>query len=253
MPRIVTLKEALAYDKGEIIPSVRGKLTALYDRNSGTNDRGEWSIQNAELTDATGKIKLKITDRDALPKEWKGREVVLSCNDGNKGLTGLKADDDTYKGKTSKIIKVTPSAHIDLAQADSAHENSGEPEPESDRSNGFRPESNGIRTSPNGIREKSNGSQKTPNGSHFDVARVRITLSQAANLYLHSMLAASYVRDTYESVTGQPMCDEHFQATCASLFIKADREGLLTATPPGKFENQIAPKQPQREQQEAAA
>jgi hypothetical protein len=47
-----------------------------------------------------------------LDGKFKGRQIHLIAHQGQKGVTGLKIELETYKGKTSKIIKVTESAEI---------------------------------------------------------------------------------------------------------------------------------------------
>jgi hypothetical protein len=61
----------------------------------------------------TGEIKAKVTDRDALPASLQGKVVYFTATkSAAHGWTGLKVVLDTYKGKTSKVLKVTPTAEI---------------------------------------------------------------------------------------------------------------------------------------------
>jgi hypothetical protein len=114
--RILTVSEVLQRGKGELVPSIQGKVTFVSDLFSGTNASGEWRLQNLGLSDGLTEIKIKITDREMIPADWKGRQVALLCKEGAKGLTGLRVEEDSYKGHTRKILKVTPSAIIQLAE-----------------------------------------------------------------------------------------------------------------------------------------
>lgn len=224
--RILKIADVCALEDGETVPSVRGRLTAIYDRKSGQNDRGAYSFQNAELDDGSGKIKVKLKDRDALLPVWKGKLVVISCNESKTGLTGVKAADDEYKGKISRILWVTPSAHIDLAEADN-QQAPAEPTRQS------APASQPAKA-PNG-----NGHAPAPATGHAPgngQPTVRQRLNRLANLYLASLDAGMYVARTFEEQAGEPMSGEHFQACVSSLFIQATRENLQDQIAGGKYQ-----------------
>lgn len=106
-----TIAEILDSEVGMIIPRVEAKLQKVWDRKTGEGEHGAWSLQNGELVDATGSIKVCFS---GLPNisERQGDVMVFRAQSGKKGLSGIKVDENTYKGATSKQLKITKSAII---------------------------------------------------------------------------------------------------------------------------------------------
>jgi hypothetical protein len=97
---------------------VRGTITYVGERYSGNSSKtGEpWSLQNITIKDTTGEFRLVAKDRDAIPGTWKGKEFVIYCNEGEKGLTGLKIKEDKdKKGNVRNVLWFTGSGHIEEA------------------------------------------------------------------------------------------------------------------------------------------
>lgn len=220
--RVVPIKELAVLTLGETVPSVRGKLTAIYDRKTGQGQNGEWSLQNCELTDSTGKIKVKLDDRDALPKDWRGREVYISCNNGDKGLTGIKIKEETYKGNTSRILSVTESAHLDDAAAQ-------EP-PQDEPAPAKAPKAAPTQAAP--AQAKPVNGNGNGNGGKESI---KAYLNRQANLYLHCMEAAKYVVDTFDNLHPDSISPDHFQGVCSCLFIQASRDFKAADVATGTF------------------
>ena len=221
--RILPISEINKLGDGETVPSLTGRLTSIFDVKSGTNAKGEWSIQNATLRDGTGEIKVSIRNRAEIPRSWKGREVVIACNDGEHGLTGIKASDDTYREKTSRIVCVTGSAHIDLVE--------GSPAPQ------YTPPPAPMMQAPRQTQPPTNGNSNGASAPVDSVKAARKDLNRMANLYLHCLHAADYVRAEWDKdveIHGV-MSDEQFQACTSSLFIQSTRDGLLMSIPTGSF------------------
>jgi len=100
-------------EEGEAIPQTKGTVTQIYDRSAGENAHGGWSFQTIVLKDGPAEIKVKIKDRDPFPPAWKGKVIwLISHQDPKHGMTGLKIKLDTYQGKTTKLIWVTPTAEF---------------------------------------------------------------------------------------------------------------------------------------------
>jgi hypothetical protein len=110
--QIFSIAEVLQMPDGQLLEGVKGIVIGIYDQKTGENGYGPWSIQNVTLGDGKDKIKLKLSNRDSLDGKFKGQHIHLIAHQCQKGVTGLKIELDTYKGETSKIIKVTESAEI---------------------------------------------------------------------------------------------------------------------------------------------
>lgn len=105
-------------DDAEQVRACTGVLVKIYDHKTGTNQSGEWSIQRGEIKDKSGTIPVMFKDRDAIPKQWRGKELMFESHSGDRGLSGLYAYDDEYpkdSGKFTRMLKVTPTAEVYLA------------------------------------------------------------------------------------------------------------------------------------------
>lgn len=116
-PKEMTIADVLDLRRlpsdGEVIGSIAGKIKKVWEYKTGSGDHGEWSFQNIELVDGRDSIKVVLKDREELnDRDWTGVQVIISSTEGKKGWNGVKAKDDEYKGKTTRIAWVTGSADI---------------------------------------------------------------------------------------------------------------------------------------------
>lgn len=238
--RLVGIKEILGLEAGEAIPAVRGRLKAIFEQKTGTNTNGEWALQNGTLTDGTAEVKITFKDRAAIPMSWRGRELLLQCVSGDKGLTGVKAKDDDYKGKVTRIIYVTPSATVEELEAGPAADQPPAPAQPSSLSSEAESMPWDKRTDPKPPPpppepppHQAAPSPKATTGAQ-DVKR---QLNRTANLYLDCLLAGSYVREQW-GITGHTMTDEQFQSCVSSLFIQSTRDNHHTQVAGGVWSKQ---------------
>jgi hypothetical protein len=130
MARVIPVAELATMDDGEPIMVLRGVLTKVYDRSSGTNSNGDWSLQGAVLKDKTGETPVKFNGFDD-QKHLKGKEVLLECTKSSKGaFTGVKIKDDEWKGKITRYAWVTASANVGLAEENGNGNGHSEPQPQ---------------------------------------------------------------------------------------------------------------------------
>lgn len=123
--RVTPIKEIADLEPDEKIMAVHAKIKQVYGFSAGSNDHGDWSIQNIIVADRSGEIKVKIKDHDEIPKAWKGRDILIECTKHDKhGWIGVKTADDTYKGKTTRIVSISRTGKLGLAD-----ETSEEPAP----------------------------------------------------------------------------------------------------------------------------
>lgn len=105
----------------EVVPGVRGRVLFVGKYSEGEIKKGarigeKYQIQNIEVQDGTGKIKVMVNAHGPIEASWKGREIVICSHDGPKGLTGCYRDTDTYQDANAPMIRCTASAEIDLAE-----------------------------------------------------------------------------------------------------------------------------------------
>jgi hypothetical protein len=106
--RILTIAEALNLEPGEKVPALRGKIVKIFDRSSGNNEHGDWSIQNLELIDASDpklKLKVKVFDREDIPRSWTNKTIYIESGTGEKGIKGCEIKQDTYRWTEGQPIK----------------------------------------------------------------------------------------------------------------------------------------------------
>lgn len=246
--RVLTVEDCLALDPGETIPSVKGKICALFERKTGTNSTGEWSLQNGELMDASGKIKFCLVNREELDQSWRGRTVYIQCHEGDRGMTGVKLKEDDYRkveGIVKKMISITATAQIDIAEGSSQRQAAPAPAPA--KSNA-QPKQTAAPAQPAAKptqRQTAPMQQRTavliaasaqPSTAPSNDAAVRKALNKLANLYLHCLMAGSYVRGQWEANIGGRMTEEQFQACVSSIYIQATRMMLDGQLAAGSFQ-----------------
>ena len=115
--KITTIDEIKELDAGECVCLCSGQLISLYDYKDGNDGTRDWSFQRGKLKDRTGEMEILFKDREALARNWRGKKIVIEAHKGDRGFTGVYAEDDEYlkkKGKPYQIIKVTKSADIYL-------------------------------------------------------------------------------------------------------------------------------------------
>jgi hypothetical protein len=113
--RLIPISEILEMEDDEKVRACRGTIKTVYQQSSGTNEHGDWSLQNLIIKDRTGEIKVKLKDHDEVPKNWAGKEVLIECFKSEKhGWVGVQAKHDTWKKKTSTILYVTKAGEFGL-------------------------------------------------------------------------------------------------------------------------------------------
>jgi len=209
----------LGLGSGETVPAVKGTIKQVFDQNKGTNSHGDWKLQNIVLTDSAGEIKVKIADRDPIPGNWKGKLVCIECNDGGKGMTGIKAKDDEYRGKVTRILSVTPTAHITLVDANGGQAQQTQQPPVQQQS---QPPAQTQQASANQT-APANPPATNGNGSAVSAAA-----TQRSRDYYRVMSAVQTMRQGWDKEHPQAlMTDAHFQAACSTVFIQLQRDGVI--------------------------
>jgi hypothetical protein len=211
--RLVSVKEALAYSKGEIIPRVRGRITKVANQTKGGEGEKAYTVQTISINDGTGEIPVKIWDRDAYPQSVKGQMVTISSKEGPKGMNGIKADD--YRGE--KSLKITGTGIIEIEGVDG--------------SQASQPVQSTPAHTP-AAQSAPAATQQTPPAAPASNGNGSVNLSgeakEIARGYYRVMSAAHEMRLAWDK--GHPdfkMTPEHFQAACASLFIHCDKRGMI--------------------------
>lgn len=115
--RVTNISDIPGLEHKEAIPSVKGTLTKIWDYKEGEGEHGAYSFQNGTLQDATGTIKIVFSNQGNM-KGYLNREISIQSFSGDKGLSGIYAHDNVYKGATTREIKVTSTADVSLVSGD---------------------------------------------------------------------------------------------------------------------------------------
>lgn len=214
------------------LPPIRLRVNAIHDRRTGTGQRGEWSMQRLTGEDFSGDtITVLLTDRDPFPFQ-KGDTIQLECHNGDKGPSGVYADDDTYKDVTTRQIKVTRTGEIFIAMSDTAPapapQQAAAPAQPTQRREEHRPA-----PAPAPAAEKPRDATDDTTAA---VKAARREIVRITNLHALCVLAVDRMEaPLVEAATASPMRDSQRQAAVASIFIKAERQGLVDKMPASPF------------------
>jgi hypothetical protein len=213
-----------------LVYAFEGQITKIFKRSEGENAHGKWSIESVMAKDASGaEIKLMLKDREPCPYGV-GTSIRVEAYKGDKGYSGLYAEDDDYKGKVTRILRVTPTA--DLSRVDEAPSQRQAPASQPN-DGGWDEHEPAPRQAP---REPAREAPRhDESGKAVTPKEVKLTVLQIANLYLESLLATRYVAEAYKEKTGMDMSEGQRQACASSIFIKADRLNLHTEMPKAKI------------------
>ena len=230
MPRIVPLSEALTLDAGEQLPAIRGKVVKVGKYFQGESAKGPWSFQTITLEDGAVKADVKMKGRDQIPGTVVGKVMFAVANNGERGLTGVRAEEDEYQGKKSRLVLVTPSAEVTFGKGDWPV---GEtPATEPDRREEPPAESN--RETEAASRETEAAPAETSHPVVPSAAKgweaVKQDLNRIRKLHLLCCAAASNNVAALHKA-GIPVGDEFLQSASATLFIEACKRGGVAAIP----------------------
>jgi hypothetical protein len=223
--RVVSIGEVKQLDHKETVPSIRGIIKAVFKPNTGSNDKGPWSIQNVVIKDGSGEIKVSLRNHEIeVPASAKNQPILIACKESDKGKTGVYAEDDEYRGKVERILKVTGSATVQIGNGSVQAQSTPEPPrrhevpPDSEQDlaqRGLAP------TQP-----RTNGNGNGNGNGHAD--KVRDAAKVRARDYYRVLEAVQEMRQAWDAKhPAALMTDGHFQAACASVFIKLDRDGVF--------------------------
>lgn len=99
------------------LTEINGTVVAVYERR---NIAGGKSVQNAEISDGTTKVRLTVWGHEDI-SVYKDRVVVLTA--GPKG--GLTVKEDEYKGNKRKVISASATCQFQFIEVHNAAKPAG--------------------------------------------------------------------------------------------------------------------------------
>lgn len=233
--RIVPLQEVLKLDPGEVVPCVKARIKTIHDRKTGTGQYGAWSVQNIQLTDVSGvTIKAGVWNRPAIPSDWRGKIVVISSNEGKKGLAGVKVKEEEYRGQKNKSLEVADSALFEVA---------GMPEdaPPSAAATQTPPPAQNAAPAANGAQRQAheNGATEPPQrgpNPEDGIKLARKCAGRHANALSIAFDAAWHVAGQFHQKTGVDLGNDAIKSMAVHICISMGRDGVIDGLPSGRME-----------------
>lgn len=211
-----------------LVYGFRGTVKKVFSRNTGEGNHGPWSIQNVILMDEEQReIKMMIKDcPDFFFAPGDGIELEPKLSD--KGITGLYAIDDDYKGTITRILKATSTVIMKEPPS-----NPPKDIPAQSPANHASPARQTRERSPEHLSAVQQSTKNQNSEKTVDPFKdARKTVMKIANLHLLCAKAVSdYEAPAFKEATGRDMSESQIQGATASVFITAERSGLVNKMP----------------------
>jgi CRISPR/Cas system CMR-associated protein Cmr3 (group 5 of RAMP superfamily) len=195
------------------IEAFRAQVKKVYEGKSGEGAKGAWSLQNIIVTDGSNDFKVVFSGRSHFtPADIEGTEIFVKSHVSKTGnMSGIMLKFSEYQEKVRQELWIYESAKLSFGD-----DNTG----------------SAIIDYPTETKStESKDEFEEFNKSEDSVDAVKQLVLPAANMMLLCLDAAMYVKEQFESKHDTGMSREHFQAITSSLFINADKRGLITKVP----------------------
>lgn len=227
MPRMIKIQEALGMDPGELIPAISGTIKTVMAHKTGENNFGPWSIQFLRITDSSGRdIKVKVGNRDEIPKSAKGETIYLEAGKDEHGnLVDLKRIDETYKGNTEAVVDLRNRATMEIVGQSVDH---GQAPAQGDAPQEAPETFEGANHTTPPPSTSQGGNQAAPRPPQSQTAQAdreaKIAAAKLKNLCVLARKAAVQARGELKAL-GIEIEEGGVQAMASSIYIQLTREG----------------------------
>ena len=228
--RLVPLNEIVGYSDKEPLPMVRGKILAVKKQMSGQSSHGPWTMQDVEIEGDGCRMTVSLCNKEPLSGTNVGQVAEFSCHEGEKGLSGVYAQD--YKGV--RKIKVTQTGNIALLTgAAPPGVRPAPPRQEPARQVQAPPPQDEDRLPmDDDIPYDDAPDPKAKTATNNEIAEVKKSITQCANLMLLCHLCVEKVIvPEFKLATGKDMDEARKSALGTSLYISMERKGANTVMP----------------------
>jgi hypothetical protein len=120
------IADGFNFSKEDVIPSISGKVTKLYDAQEKEGQHGPYMLQNGVLETEHGEVKF-VSFGNPMDKTARGRNVTIKCGKDKKNkLGGVVYELNSYFSKkenreiTEEVIKISGLAVISFEGGQSA-------------------------------------------------------------------------------------------------------------------------------------
>lgn len=224
--KTTTIQELLSSSEDFNLEAFRADIKKVYEAKEGVSANGNWRLQPCLVSDGKNDIRVVFSGRNAFsPSDLEGKELFAQAYKSKAGnISGIKLKVSEWKGKEKKEVFIYEAARLSFGDEDAgtatfASDNESERKIVKEGS---------IKQSTDEFEEFSK--------SEDNIQGAKQDLAKSANLMLLCLDASRFVKTEYEGKHGSQMTDDQFQAITSSLFINADKRGLISKMPSTKME-----------------
>ena len=213
---VSTPSDLLQMSEGVVPEAITGVLTNLQANpvSGGEGDK-QYKFQNATLTQDGASIRIVFSNREDVPQELVGQQIVAKTRKNDKGLYGLKRKTGReYQGETPPEIWVYAGAELSGSESTSTESPAEAPAPRS-----------------NGVNGTDLPTSFTP------VEKAKRSFVQMGNCMSLCYDTALWVSKMQKEKNGFEMTEAQIQAIASSFFIKSDRSGIVDRMPQTPIES----------------
>ena len=211
-----TPSDLLQMSEGAVPEAITGVLTNLQANpvSGGEGDK-KYKFQNATLTQDGSSIRIVFSNREDVPQDLVGQQIVAKSRKNDKGLYGLKRKKGReYQGQTPPEIWVFAGAELSVNQGFKI--DSGTPD---------------ASTSAELVSQKPETETTTVTQAGNPVKDAKKRFVQMANAMSLCYDAALFLAKKQEEKNEYILTEAQVQAIASSFFIKADRNGIVDTMP----------------------
>ena len=203
--------------------AVRAKVEKVFDAKEGEGARGPWKLQAAVISQGGEEMRVVFSGRQTyLPDDIVGTEIYARAKRTKSGtFSGLQLKLDEYQGKPKKELFIYDNAEVSFGD-----EEAGEAILDFPKSN-----SEGANDNAQNVVTSTEQSVALSSDEEDSVLSAKKAITKSANLMLVCMDAARWVCQKYEEKHGENVTAEQFQAISSTMFINADKRGLVPTMP----------------------
>lgn len=213
---ISTPTDLLQMSEGVVPEAITGVLTNLQaNPTEGGEGDNAYKFQNATLTQDGASIRITFSNRESVPQDLVGKQIIAKCQTNSKGLYGLKRKKGReYRGETPPEIWVYAGA--DLSASEATHPVGGSSRVQANQA----------------VNVLAVTSKPAPDSNGIDpIVAIKRQFLQMGNAFCLCYDTAYWVAKRTAEKHGIDMSEAQIQATASSMFIKADRNGIVDRMP----------------------
>ena len=231
MPKVSSVKEIKESEDDATIYAFKAvvkSMTKYFPAKEG--DEKSQSFQIVTMKSGSDEIKAILRNRDPFPPALANQAVYFLAYHGDKGWSGLKAKDNTYKDTTERVLWVTRTAEV-VPAVDYERQATETPptaqKPPTSQPGGDDGEAWPDTATPDADRKSREISWQ------MAMEESRKTLGRCTNAMRLSLRAAENVRSLYLKDTGLNLSSEHFRVITSTFFMSLRDAEIVQWLPSG--------------------